>query len=571
MGGKANNYATVDLSGKQGGARVIVEVAGTRLPVASFSMNYALNSIPTATAAIPLGRDARTGKPSAVYDVAKDLKQMAPVVVKLSGSLGDWSPAGINASKQQFPAGEYVIFTGYVSGVSYRRSNGSISLIINFVNTLIDLALSSCGSRDAVPGAPHDLMLPIFYQASGAKKFIDAASRFTSELPTAMNSDMSTALLSVLKKISQDNLLQATAAWCDSTPPPELRNNLLANTRALQALDGVLEWKGFANLTAAAGVPGYVTKYPLEVDLNAKTSLAKSLGNRLNASFAGTSMWHALIGSLIPDIGLSVVPLTDSALLVPAFEMSKEAGAVIWTSDVADMQLAVRSQRPLFGVGVMHEQHMGTLPAQEKQCVGGSYTASLDGVVDGMWLFVPAPDWLSAWDSIDSNAINGNGSVNNLMTQVVNTTVGSDNRAVQENAEVDVANWNDVSNKYAQMIYAANALQGREGTLTGKLRFDIAPGSTVVIKANAAMKTAGIDDLATDIYGFVNRVTVSISAQDSSATTSFNLANLRTAEENELSRFSMLSHPFYGLKYFNYAPLVAGFESLTETERKALN
>jgi len=218
----------------------------------------------------------------------------------------------------------------------------------------------------------------------------------------------------------------------------------------------------------------------------------------------------------------------------------------------------------------MHEQHMGSLPAQSKQCVGGSYTASLDGVVDGMWLFVPAPDWLSAWDSLDDNAVNGNGSVNNLLTQVVNTAVGSDNSAVQEQAETTVVDWNDVSNKYAQMIYAANALQGREGTLTGKLRFDIAPGSTVVIRADAATKSAGIDDLATDIYGFVNRVTVTINAQDASATTSFNLANLRTAEENDLSRFSMDSHPFYGVKYFNYAPLIPGFEKLTEAERKAI-
>ena len=569
MGGKANTFAVVDLSGKSGGGKVVAEVAGVQLPLATFSMNYALNSIPTATAAVPLGRDARTGKPSAVYEVAKELKQMAPVVVKLVGALGDWSTGGLGSAKQQFPAGEHILFTGYVSGVSYRRNNGSISLMLSFANTLIDLALSSCGSRDAVPGAPHDLMLPILHEGAGGKTHMDAASRYISGLPVAMTLDMSKALLDVLTKISSDNLLQASAAWCDSSPPPQLVANLLANTRALQALNGVLDWKGFSNLAAAK--PAYIRDYPFEVDLDSKTALAKSIGGRLNASFAGTSMWHALIGSLITDIGLAVVPQTNSALLVPAFDMSREAGAVIWTSDTADINLSVRSQRPLFGVGVMHEQHMGTLPINEKQCVAGTYTASLDGVVDGMWLFVPAPDWLSATEILDIKAVNGNGSVNKLLTQVVNTAVGSDNRAVDEKAEDNVVNWNDASNKYAQMIYAANALQDRGGTITGKLRFDIAPGSTVVIKADTATKTAGIDDFATDIYGFVNRVTVTINAQEASATTSFNLTNLRTDEENKLSRFSMSSHPFYGVKYFNYAPLIPGFESLTEVERKALN
>lgn len=569
MGGRANTFATIDLSGKNGGGKLVVTVAGIELPVSTFSMSYAINSIPTATATIPLGRNARTGKPSAVYDLGDSAKQMAPVVVKLVGKLGDWSPAGLGASKQQFPAGEHVLFTGYVSGISYRRSNGSISLLLSFVNSLIDLALSSCGSRDVVPGAPHDLMLPILYENAGGKTHMDAASRFVSTLPTAMTLDMSKALLDILKSISRENLLQATTAWCDSSPPAELVDNLLSNTRALQALNGVLEWKGFTNLAATR--PSYVRDYPFEVNLNSKTALSKSIGSRLNASFAGTSMWHALIGSLIADIGLAVVPQTDSALLVPAFDMSREAGAVIWTSDTADINLSVRSQRPLFGVGVMHEQHMGTLPIREKQCVGGSYTADADGVIDGMWLFVPAPDWLSAPESLDTKAVNGNGSVNQILTQVVNTAVGSDNKAVDEKAQDNVTNWNDASNKYAQMIYAANALQDRGGTITDKLRFDIAPGSTVVIKANPAAKTAGIDDFATDIYGFVNRVTVTINAQEANATTSFNLTNLRTAEENQLSRFSMNSHPFYGVKYFNYAPLIPGFESLTEAERQALN
>lgn len=559
MAGKANTYATVDLSGRDSSssASLLLLIDGLEIPIVSFSMTYGLNAIPTANAAVPLGRNARTGKKSAIYDAVSGIRQMKPVTVKLEGSLGDWSPAGIGAAKQQFPSGSFTIFTGYISGVSYRRNNGSIMLVLSMVNTLIDLALSSTGSRDVVPGAPHDIMLPLVGEKAGAKTSIDASSKFVSELPQSLNIDASKALLDVMYSVAQDNLLQVTTAWCQGNVPAGFAGDLLSNSRATQAIEGVLDWKGFSNYADANGRPAYIRDYPLEINVRARQTLSKSVGARLAASFAGTTMWHALIGSIIPEIGLSVVPLADSALLVPAFEMARDAGATIWTSDIADINLGTKSQRPLFGVGVMQNQFMGSLPIQDKQCVGGYYTAELAGVADGMWLFVPAPNWLT-WDAIDDKAINGNPSVNNLLVKPSNTTVGTENIAVDDKPGEAVADWNNVSDKYAQMVYAANALAGREGTITGKLRFDIAPGTTIKIQANKAAITQGVDDFAAELYGFVNRVTVTINAQDSSATTTFNLANLRTADENKLDRFSMTQHPFYGFKYFNYAPLVPG-------------
>jgi hypothetical protein len=556
----------IDLSGRSAttSAKLVIEFAGVRLPVAMFSTTYALNSIPTATAAIALGRNARTGELSPVYSVMQDLKQMTPVVVRLEGSLGDWStisPGGIRSEKQQFPSGSFIIFSGYVAGLSYKRSGGTIALMLSMVNNLIDLALSSTGSVDVVPGAPHDLMLPIMLEKAGAKLASNAASKFVSDLPGKLVEDVSKGILDTIYSVASDNLLQVGTAWCLGGAPAGEANKSRANTRATLAIKGFgADWLGFLNYKDPQDLPSYLSEYPLSLNASVLEKIAKSTGERLASSFAGTSMWHALIGSIIPELGLSVVPLNNSAMLVPAFEMARDAGMTIEPNDVIDLNFSVRSQRPLFGVGIMAGQHMGPMPIKDKQCVGGTYVAALDAVSpvnDGMWLFAPAPSWLDDWSSFDESAIDGDGSVNRLMVLPSNTTTGADKIAVASDPAAVVGTWNSVADKYAQMLYAANALQGRDGTLVSKLRFDIAPGSTIRIQGDNEFIGAGTDKLASDMFGFVNRVTITINAQDASATTTFNLANIRTAEENESDRFSMITHPFYQSNYFNYAPLIA--------------
>jgi hypothetical protein len=567
MAGKSNAYAVVDLSGRNlsTSAKLVITIAGVELPISMFSMNYALNSIPTATAAIALGRNARTGKPSPVYDVIDEIKQMQPIVVKLKGSLGDWSPISpgdARTEKQQFPSGEFILFSGYVSGLSYKRSDGTVALMLSMVNNLIDLALSSTGSVDVVPGAPHDLMLPLFLEAAGAKLAASSASKFVSELPIKFAVDVSKGILDTLYSVASDNLLQVGSAWCDGGNPGGEANNKRANTRATLALKGFgAEWLGFLNFNDLNQFPSFLSEYPVLFSDPVRQKISKSISDRLAASFAGTSMWHALIGSIIPELGLSVVPLNNSAILVPAFEIARDAGITIEANDIIDLNFSTRSQRPLFGVGIMANQFMGAFPLKDKQCVGGTYRASLDPVDpvnDGMWLFVPAPDWLDDWDSFDDQAVNADGNLNRIVNLPSNTAIGEEKVAVKADPGQAVAMWNSVADKYAQMLYAANTLQGREGTLVSKLRFDVAPGSTIKIKSDTGFLGQGTDTLASDMYGFVNRVTVTINAQNATATTTFNLANMRTEAENKSDRFSMVSHPFYRSNYFNYAPLVEG-------------
>jgi hypothetical protein len=194
-----------------------------------------------------------------------------------------------------------------------------------------------------------------------------------------------------------------------------------------------------------------------------------------------------------------------------------------------------------------------------------------------MWMFVGAPRWMDDWVNYDPKAAEGEADINKTLNQPSHDATGIDEAAIKRDPGAEVKIWNDAMRQYAQMIYAANALRGREGTVVGKLRFDIAPGTTVMVQAKGDKYlgeysdelSSGVDTLATNMYGFVAKVHISINAEQASATTAFELTNLRTEAENEQSngRFSMSEHPFFGPNYFKYAPLVPG---LTVAEKETV-
>jgi hypothetical protein len=563
MADKSNNWAMVDLSAQPGGAELVLYVEGTEIPVAQFSMSYGVNSIPTATALVALGRDARTGMESAIYAKVDAIKQMAAVRVFIRGSLGDWSPRGENGAKESFPIGaNATIFIGYVSGISYRRSAGRISLVLNLVNQLVDLALSSGGSKDVVPGAPNDLMLSVYPEGAGTSA--TAAEKFTEDLPAALPVDFSEGILTVLDKVSADNQVQYHDPdfWCGGLPADAPINDKGANGMAASVIAGKGRWQGISNFAKGTDVDNYVKPYPLKVHSSGYDKASTFIGNQIANSLAGTSMWQSLISSLLPSFGCGVIPWAAGAIVAPILPMARDAQITIKAEEYVDFDLTTQSQRPLYGVGILANYQMGTInkAGDSKLCAGASYVAkSQNGIPfnDGMWLFVNAPGWMDDWVNFDPEAADGDADINKTLNQPSHDATGADKPAIERSPDEEVVEWNNSMQQYAQMIYAANALNGREGAIVGKLRFDIAPATTVLIQARGDTHLSeGVDTLATDMYGFVAKVHISINAEQASATTAFELTNLRTAEENKSERFSMIEHPFFMQNYFKYAPLV---------------
>jgi len=589
---KINSWALGDFSGEQPrndpngnpqvgdqitGATVEVSIDDVVVPVSQFMMTYSVNQIPTASAQIALGRNARTQQDSSIYAAVKNIRQMAKVRVRILGTIGDVSAKTFNGSQDRFPPGPATIFMGYVSGLSYRRSAGRISMIVNMVHQLFDLAASSGGTKDMIPGSPHDFLLQTLGQGAGGDIYGSAETRFSNSLPPLLNVDFSQGVMNCLNELATTNLLQThdEKFWCGG--PNVVNQELESNTQAANIINKSGEWEGIATFSESEYMSPYAKKCPLLVHSSGVNKAATVIGQQVASSLAATSMWGMLVNSVLPAFGCGIVPMARGAILAPMLPMAQEAQMVIKPEDYVDFNFSTQSQRPLYGVGVLGSFVLGTLnPERPKVCVGSGFVpdqadddaaaaeaaeaaggaAAPTKGTDGMWMFVPAPKWLEDFSNFDSGAIEGNARINVLMGNVSHEAVGEDEQLDEEDPGDEVADWNDATRKYAQMIYATQALRGREGTLVGKLRFDIAPGTTIKIQAKGDEFSAGIDSLATDMYGFVVSSTLVINAEQSAASTTYEIINLRTEEENKKERFAFKAHPFFGDEYFKHAPLV---------------
>jgi len=566
---QASSWALVDLSGffaninlqvgNQTGAEVFVVVGGVFLPASQISITYGLSDIPTASAQIALGRDVRTQNDSSVYGAVDSIKQMAEAEIWVLGALGDFNTSGTGGVRKQFPqANGAVIFKGYVSGLTYRRSAGRVTLIVNFVNKLFDLSASSGGSKDVVPGAPHSFMQSTMEEGPGGIYYTHGATKLSGTLPDQIKTDFSKAIMEGLKYIADNNQLQTNdhELWCGRSPIDERE----ANNRALNVIEQFGTWEGIATFSSSPYMAPYVSACPLLLHTNGFELAGRVISDQIGMSLASTSMWGTLVYSVLPGFGAGIIPMARGAILAPVLPMARQHQATIFPGDYADFNLSAQSQRPLYGVGVMANYIMGTLTDKDpKQCVGATFVAKADNgspINDGMWLFVNAPPWLEDYTNFDPKSSTGDADVIKVLSDVSHDAVGVDDIAVDRDVGSEVTDWNDGMSKYAQMMYATQALRGREGTLVGKLRFDIAPGTTILISAKGDQLSSGVDTLATDMLGFVARVTISINAEQASAVTTFELTNLRTAKENETDRFSLDAHPFFGQNYFKYAPIV---------------
>jgi len=86
--------------------------------------------------------------------------------------------------------------------------------------------------------------------------------------------------------------------------------------------------------------------------------------------------------------------------------------------------------------------------------------------------------------------------------------------------------------------YKSSILGQRYGELSGKLRFDIAPGSIVKVEP----PVTAIEGEKTAMYGAVVQVSFVINSEQHTAGTSFAFSHLRTEKENDIGNAHSKRH-----------------------------
>lgn len=539
-----------DSSGK-----LVLRIDGEVVPFASATMTYALNTIPQAVITLAVGQDVQTLEESPVMQIAASgsLSQMIPLTLHLEGNLGDLSEGAFLPANE--PAGDNsnlaVIFTGYVGNTNYRRNASRIAVQVTAVGKLVDFTMSSVGSAQIVPGAPIDFFTSVYNSGAGATTLSPYQSFVTALVTAAQKDDAAAALLQLVEEISSAPQLHAGVIPGLITP----RNN----TRVLSLINSaVADEQAWVGLIPSERAVDYLKKfelyqaYKLTLSGGSAGKLMSHISKLVQGSIAGGSFWNLLTGMLLPELGMGIIPLARTAIIAPLMPLNKKAAVKITTSEWADSNRYLLSQRPLYGVAVYGTSTTGTGIAGRSSNTLGSYYIPREEATDGAWLFSPLPPWLDdAGNAFRPGAINTGQAV---MTDILdwlspNAANRDDDLRLTEAERKDIT---DTAQKYAELLYSATALRGRDATLTTKLRFDISPGCTIEYSAE---ELSGTDRSSLSLFAFVTQVTITIDAENRKSMTTLSLSNVRTAAENRDEGFSLSEHPFFD-KYFEYAAIV---------------
>ena len=562
----AKNYIYTDLSAKDA---VTLTIDGRDYKVTQFSSSWAVNEIPTAVCMLAIGRDARSLELSAVHKGGRP-KQItkAKVTFKPTGEYGIASRGLLGRHITKWPEAPQTIFDGYFTGFAFRKINGKVSVVVSLVHWTAALGFSSCLTKAGHVSNPSALNAVAVMASLNDPKA--GQGSYISSLPVAqicadrIGGDLWSGIKSVFCKLAAvPTMPVGTEFDCLGA------GDFGANDFALNALSriegpsgndnagsGVAAVTGIAATSGGCSMP-YKHGVPLEVSTlgieEVVTSISLAIGEEAIASYGSTTFWDKLVNQFCPMFGMAVVPMVSSAIVIadtPAY--SGGVWRKINPIDYDSFDMTAELHRPLRAVGIVVDWVSPLKAGMENNnggsedvvpLLGGCYVENSVEPGDGMVLYVSPPSWLSKL--ADPSIIVTNTSGTDQVPIKTATTPAAETGPPKDVSTLGV-NANKLYERYAKMVYASQSLRGRGGSASGKLRFDIAPGSIVHIDASFEPFIGAEDDLAMPQIACVQRVGIAINAEAGLAGTTFVLSHVRGVDENESPRTSVKEHPLFG-------------------------
>lgn len=544
---------------------VRLDLNGVNYEVVEFTASWAINEVPSAVCLLAVGRNAFNVKRQAVaHASASGTKQMMRAKVFFT-PVGQYTPDG-----KAWPKGEQMVFDGYFTGSGYQKVEGKVNFTVNLIHWLVDLSFSSCLSSRSHVSNPSNLAFsaiidPVTAGGGPDQELAVWTSQYigASALAELIPTDLWQALKTFFCGMS---LFEGFSPQCGGAGIQNLAHNDRA-TRALLRIEGetlgasIKATTEDAPVDAVASPSGDCTrKYvygkaiPLKLENadQAYEGVAKAMGQFALDSVWHTNMWDLLVGTFCPMFQLTLCPAVDRAIVAadtPGYNAA--LWQTVYPDEIAFVDQTLALPRPLRAVACWGLVEMTTnglggevgMPT----CMGGVFASDAGEDSDGVVLYAQIPEWIGAiTDPVGETAGDATGTAKGVPINTATSITGGQPPTVPAAAAAAAAKAaNTTLGEYAHGVFVREQLRGRNGTVSGKLRFDIGPGSHVRVAGSQEVFLGAEDSLAQDQFAQVNRVTVSISAESRTASTSFVLTHLRNAAENAAERTSVDKHPLY--------------------------
>lgn len=534
--------------------------------VVEFHGSWMINGIPSASCVLAVGREAVSGSRLAqIHKQGGKLTSMhkAKVYAKIVGA---WN------GKKSWPEAPQLIFEGRLTGVGFKKNSGNVQFVAHIIHWISDMSYASTLSEQSHPTNPVEY--------SYAANFPDQLLRAQGKSKPMLVAQLMGATVINTGNIMADlwgKALQPFLCGLIQKDTIEHKGRGLAGVANAQGTNA----NAIAALKRIQGAGGdcgtALGKYavPLAFSYEGLGNLGGTVSNAIRTAvgrmsleaYATTTLWDVISGQLAPQFMFSVIPLVDTAIVAPLTPgLRSTYSSTIAANDFEAIDLSGYIPRTLRGVGIFGNIQFRTgarttLGPKVPTGIGGIYEAK--GVEDGMFMFKACPSWLGNIMPFVAKASKTTGVKNTVPIHTATAPDENPGEAAQgdENGKVQDEQAEPASilfDRFAHAVYVNEALRGRTGMISGKLRFDIAPGSTVRIQGTQEQFIGSQDALAQNLVGTVSRVSVSISAQSGTAGTGFQIAHLRTEAENSKDNTSVENHPLYETIYKG-APLVDAY------------
>ncbi len=543
--------------------------------IVQFTSSFEINGIPSASILITIGRraDDPCNKIAQIHNYVNDLKLIIPVVVKMKAISCDGNPG-----PETWPTDEFRIFEGYATGSGVRKTSHGIEYTVFLTHWLSDLSFSSAISRTTLPISPGQLSFASAFmeQSSGgagdkhmtastlALKYMSSAvvkddfwGAAQEVIPASPNVDLVFEYLSEGVDIdSAFNLsleeetvisgggLKRWFVELAQRDQIDLITNSSFNFGTLnrpnyEALRALSRFEPNAN-----GESGYKLGVPLRMLFDSDDqaeivalSIANSIAGISLESVSSTTIWDKII-QIGAEYIFSVIPMVGRALTVPWTPGLRNVWRTIWATQYERIESTASMPRPLRGVvmyrGRAHAQaggdlNVGNLPP--KDAAAGVFYEARPG--DGLVIFKEAPAWLS--DVVPRSTYPPPSKI--PFGTATDPAPGIDSGEIDEYEDRTPAEMMTIMNpllrRYAQASFMQEILRGRQGYVSGKLRFDIAPGSCIRIQGSEEQgirgRGTGFEEF---MYATVIGVTTSINSETGAAGTSLHIMFIRNPDEN---------------------------------------
>lgn len=522
------------------------DIDGTQVDLVNTSLAYEMNRIPHGVAALPVGRKLPGLDPSTAHDAARNRQIQVPIKVHLHAD-----PVSSDAEAIT-PSGDYLLFEGFVTGLGYRRGVNRYQLAVQMTHWLSGLNFASSLSESSHPHNPAHFSFNSAIPEGGAaaaggnlKHFHNRTRAQGKITQAAITEDLwgqgIKPWFEELTSIDRLNVMELGAAGNDSVRGEANAALNRFSDRVKLPLD-------------LAGADAQAAARAIAADI-AVTSGDPANNNHMLA-MANVTLWDKLVGDLGPTYMFSVIPLPESALVVPFIPGLREhwepggAGANDFTVlardlDFVDMNSklprALRALGIFGGRGFISGANLKPNDYWNKPHIGGMY----EGRDDGMVMFKNAPRWLSEavapfLYSKKTTGADGEAIADGVHPEEGGAAEEPDPKTIKEKTET-------LMNNMAQALYANEILKGRYGQISGAVRFDIAPGSNIAIEGVSERFLAGTSPIGEHRFATVLRTDLYFDAEShpSRAGTGFALAHIRSEQENENDDTSVEKHPLY--------------------------